>query len=86
MAAHDELTVSVITSLIFERYDSTYVDLDANPGNGQPKTNLGQRIYPDMKAPSEALSRPVTDRSLVKVTAVFKTTMQPGTILQLQRH
>ncbi|HLA96408.1 MAG TPA: hypothetical protein VK612_11860, partial [Pyrinomonadaceae bacterium] len=66
--ASDNFTVAVITSLIFERFDSTYVDLDANPGpDGTPTPGEGRRIFPDKKDVTDAAG--TVDRSLVKVKA-----------------
>ena len=66
LLASEPFTVAVITSLEFEKFDSTYADLDNNPGNGQPGTNVGRRIYPDKRplTPADTI-----DRSLVKVKA-----------------
>jgi hypothetical protein len=65
--AHDDFTVAVISSLVFEKFDSSYVDLEANPGNGQTGSAVGQRIFPDKKDAADVSTGP--DRSLVKVKA-----------------
>ena len=39
----------MITSLIFEKFDASYVNLEDNPGNGQTGSAGGRRIYPDKK-------------------------------------
>lgn len=64
VVAHEEFTVAVITSLEFERINMDDTALDNNPGNGQPNTNVGQRIFPDHNSPTDG-----TDRSIIRVTA-----------------
>ncbi len=66
---HDEFTVAVISSLVFERIDATYAELDSNPGNGIAGTAVGQRIYPDQLNAAETIPTITIDRSLVKITA-----------------
>lgn len=63
-------TVVTITSLVFERFDTSYTDLSMNPGNGQIYSNIGQRIFPD-----KIDSADQTDRSLVKVKATISPAM-----------
>jgi hypothetical protein len=63
--ASDSFTVATISSLEFERIDSTYEVVDANPGNGVALTAEGKRIFPDkINAGDNA-----TDRSLIRVKA-----------------
>lgn len=64
VSAHDEFTVATITSLVFQKFGDDYDDITDNPGNGQPNTNVGQRISPDKKTPGDT-----TDRALIKVNA-----------------
>jgi hypothetical protein len=61
VADHDEFTVATISSLVFEANNSP---IDANPGNGQTGSNVGERIFPDKDAPVDP-----TDRQTVKVKA-----------------
>jgi hypothetical protein len=63
---HTEFTVATISSLVFERFDTTYTQLDNNPGNGVSGSAIGQRIFPDRLTPTQT-----TDRSLVKVKATI---------------
>jgi hypothetical protein len=69
--AHKEFTVATISSLAFERFDSTYTQIDNNPGNGVSGSAIGQRIFPDRLTPTET-----TDRSLVKVKATISPAIQ----------
>jgi hypothetical protein len=66
--ASDNFTVAVITALEFGANNSP---IDANPGTGQPNTNIGQRIYPDKDTPTDTI-----DRQSVKVIA----TVLPATL------
>jgi hypothetical protein len=61
VADHDEFTVATISSLVFEANNSP---IDANPGNGQTGSNVGERIFPDKNAPVDPI-----DRQSVKVKA-----------------
>jgi hypothetical protein len=61
VADHDEFTVATISSLVFEANNSP---IDADPGNGQTGSNVGERIFPDKNAPVDP-----TDRQTVKVKA-----------------
>lgn len=64
--ASDDFTVAVITSLVFEKFDSTYSELDANPGTDgvlNPDGSEGQRIFPDALDPRSQA------KSFVKVKA-----------------
>lgn len=62
-----EFTVATISSLVFERFGTSYTQIDSNPGNGVPNTNIGERIFPDRLTPTDTM----TDRSLVKVKATI---------------
>lgn len=63
---HKEFTVAVINSLIFERINTSDTQLDSNPGNGEPNSNQGQRIYPDKNIPTDG-----DDHSVVRVKAAI---------------
>jgi hypothetical protein len=74
-------TVAAITALLFERINTTGtteqqdVPLDNNPGNGQPNTNVGQRIFPDKNTQGDG-----TDRSTLRV----KATVAPASVPNLR--
>ncbi len=74
-----EFTIAVISSLIFERINTTGaspdVALDENPGNGLPNTNVGQRIFPDRNTAAD-----VTDRATLRV----KATVAPANVSNLR--
>lgn len=61
---HKEFTVATISALVFEKFAADYTDIDANPGNGQPNTNIGRRIFPDKQTATDG-----TDRALVRIKA-----------------
>lgn len=63
--ASDTFTVATVTSLEFERIDSTYEVVDANPGNGTTGTADGKRIFPDKINSADN----ATDRQLIRVKA-----------------
>lgn len=65
-------TVATITSLVFERFDGSYVNLDPNPGNGQTGSAVGKRIFPDK---NDVATVDTKDRSLVKVIATVSPTL-----------
>jgi hypothetical protein len=69
VVASDLFTVGEITSLIWEKFDMDYLDLDANPGPGSGPNGLerGRRIFPDKKDVADAGGS--VDRSLVRVKA-----------------
>lgn len=65
--ASDNFTVAVITSLVFEKFESDYTIIDSNPGTDgipNPDGSEGQRIFPDKEIPTDS-----KDRSLVKIKA-----------------
>jgi len=66
-----EFTVAVISSLVFQRINTTPpnedVPFDENPGtDGIPNTDMseGQRVFPDKNTPADG-----TDRSVIRVRA-----------------
>lgn len=59
--ASRNFSVVAVTSAIFNAINSP---LDNNPGNGEIGSSLGQRIFPDRIAPSDAI-----DRTIVTVEA-----------------
>jgi hypothetical protein len=63
--ASDTFTVATVTSLEFERIDSTYEVVDANPGNGTTGTADGKRFFPDKINSADN----TTDRQLIRVKA-----------------
>ncbi len=65
----DVFTVAVISTLEFVEVDSTYAELDLNPGNGVSGTAQGKRIFPDKRNVADTTS--TTDRSLIKVKATI---------------
>lgn len=77
--AHKEFTVVMISSLEFERINTTGTSpdvlLDNNPGNGVPGTDIGQRIFPDKNAPGDG-----TDRATLRV----KATISPANVSNLK--
>lgn len=74
-----DFTVAVISTLEFERINTTGtspdVPLDNNPGNGQPNTNVGQRVFPDKNTTIDA-----TDRATLRV----KATVAPANVPNLR--
>ncbi len=70
----DRFTVATITALEFERIDTSYTALDANPGTdgvANPNGSEGQRIYPDKISVADVTATNPIDRSLVKVNATI---------------
>jgi hypothetical protein len=73
VADHDEFTVAVVSSLVFEANNSP---LDNNPGtDGTHTAEEGQRIFPDKNAPVDP-----TDRQSVKVKATVLPTALNATV------
>ena len=58
-------TVGLIAELYFEKFDAASSDILPNPGNGQPGSQEGQRVFPDRNTPTDA----TVDRALIKVVA-----------------
>lgn len=67
ISAHDEFTVAVITSLVFEKINNDDERFDNNPGTDgvvNPDGSEGLRIFPDKNGVNDT-----TDRSIIKVEA-----------------
>jgi hypothetical protein len=58
-------TVAVIAEVFFQKFDPDSSAVEPNPGNGEPGSQEGDRVFPDKNSPTDN----AVDRALVKVNA-----------------